>query len=88
MRITLIGGLDRAAPHYVRMAEALGHELSCHDGKMTQHGVRSLERLIEESDLVIVVTDINSHGAIQFARRRLNERGKTPLLTRKLGIGR
>jgi len=88
MRIGLIGGLDRNAPLYERMASAQGHELMLHTGHLGGRGVKSLERLLEHSDLVVYVTEVNGHGALEVTRRLLRERGRTPLLIRKCGSSR
>jgi hypothetical protein len=86
MRIGIIGGLDRSESNYTRLAEGYGHELLVHGGHLGGRGAQALESLLEKSDVVVVVTEVNSHGALQLARRRLRERGRTPLLLRKCGF--
>jgi hypothetical protein len=88
MRIGIIGGLDRSESNYVRLAESLGHELLVHNGQLGGRGARALEGLLERSDVVVVVTAVNSHGALKLARSRLRERGLAPLLLNKLGFTR
>jgi hypothetical protein len=88
MRIGIIGGLDRSESNYVRLAERYGHELLVHGGHLGGRGAGTLESLLEKSDVVVVVTDVNSHGALTLARRRLRDRGRTPLLMRKCGFTR
>lgn len=85
MRIGIVGGLDRSGAALSRMAEARGHELLLHDGGMSSCGARALERLVERADLVVVLTDVNSHGAVRHARQLLRERGRAPLLLRRCG---
>lgn len=88
MRIGLIGGLERAERLYLHLATSAGHEVLFHDGETSKRGVRALEHLVARSDLVVIVTDVNSHGAAQLARRRLRERGRSPLLLRRCGLAR
>ncbi len=88
MRIGIIGGLARAEPHYERLAAAAGHQALFHDGVIRGCGRRALESLVEGCHIVVVVTDVNSHGAVQLVRRRLRERGRSPLLLRRLGLAR
>jgi hypothetical protein len=88
MRITIIGGLDRGHERYEKLAAAYGHELFCHEGWMTGPRAGSLERLVESSDVVVIVTDVNSHGAVLAARKALRRQGRSPLLLRKCGISR
>lgn len=88
MRIGIVGGVDRAGTVLTRLAAAAGHELLVHDGAMSSCGARALERLVERSDLVVVLTDVNSHGAVRHARQVLRERGRSPLLLRRCGTVR
>ncbi len=88
MRIAIIGGLGRAEPYYTRLAEAAGHRALFHDGAIGGRGTQALEHLVERCDVVVLVTDVNSHGAVQLVRRRLRERGRSPLLLRRMGLAR
>jgi ABC-type uncharacterized transport system substrate-binding protein len=88
MRIGIVGGLDRSEPLFARMAEAAGHEALFHHGATSASGVRALTSLVENSDLVIVLTDVNSHGAVRIARQLLRERGRSPVLLRSCGSAR
>jgi hypothetical protein len=85
MQIGIVGGLDSAGPALSRLAAAAGHELLLHDGSMSSCGARALERLVDRADLVLVLTDVNSHGAVRHARKLLRERGRWPLLLRRCG---
>jgi len=88
MRIAIIGGLERTARHYSELAMGAGHEALFHDGKVRGRGARMLECIIDRSDLVVIVTDVNSHGAVRLARRRMREQERTPLLLRRFGLAR
>jgi hypothetical protein len=43
---------------------------------------------VDRCDLVVIVTGVNSHTAVQVARRRLRDRGRAPVLMRSCGIER
>ena len=88
MRIGIIGGLDRGHERYERLAASYGHELVCHEGWMTGPRAGSLEKIIEGCDVVVIVTGINSHGAVLAARKAMRRRGRLPLILRKCGISR
>jgi hypothetical protein len=88
MRIGIVGGLDRAEPRFHRAAELAGHEIVLHNGKVHGRGIRALEQLVETCDLVLIVTEENSHGAVQLTRKLLRLNGREPVLMRKCGIGR
>jgi hypothetical protein len=88
MQIGLIGGLDRNAPHYEEIARAQGHSVEWHSGILAGRGGETLAAIVERSDVVVVVTDVNSHGGVFRARRLAKNRGRHCVLVRKMGAGR
>lgn len=88
VRLGVIGGLERSRASYDLLATSYGVEASFHGGEMTSRGARTVEHLVERCDVIVIVTDVNSHGAVQLARRRLRERGRSPLLMRRCGLAR
>ena len=69
MHIGLVGGLDRSESQYRQLAERAGHSIEWHTGDLAGRGAGTLEALVERADLVIVVTAVNSHGAVWRARK-------------------
>jgi Uncharacterized protein conserved in bacteria (DUF2325) len=55
---------------------------------MTGPRAVSLEKLIDSCDVVVIVTQINSHGAVLAARKHMRRRGRLPLIVRKCGVSR
>jgi hypothetical protein len=88
VRIGIVGGLGRVEPIFARIAEAAGHEPRFHDGATSASGLRDLASLVENTELVLVLADVNSHGAVRLARRLLRERGRSPVLLRRCGAAR
>jgi hypothetical protein len=88
MHIGIVGGLDRAEPLLQRIAGAAGHTLELHTGRTNARGMAQLEALIDRAQLVLVVTDINSHGGVQLARRLAAQRGRPLVIMRRLGAAR
>jgi hypothetical protein len=88
MHVGIVGGLDRAAPLFHRLAHVAGHTLELHTGRTNARGAAAMETLVERADLIIVVTDLNSHGGVQLARRLADRRGCPVILVRKLGSAR
>lgn len=86
MRIGIVGGLNRVARELEEVARAGGHELATHTGAIAGKATStSLRALVIWSDLVLVLTDVNSHNAVRMARQvaRLHHR---PLrIFRRLG---
>jgi hypothetical protein len=88
MRIGWIGGVERSETDLVRLAKSSGHHLFFHSGHMAGRGSQDLKNLVERSDLVIILTDVNSHGAVIAARRIVREQGKASMVVRRLGASR
>ncbi len=87
MRIGVVGGLDRATELLARRAAQAGHVALFHTGDVGGRGSRTLSAMIERCDVVLVITEINSHGALQLTRRLLRERNREPVLMRRCGVG-
>jgi len=88
LHIGVVGGLDRNAPLFERIAREAGHTFELHTGRVNGRGVHALEALIERADLLIIITDVNSHTGVQLARRLSVERGRTHLILRRCGASR
>lgn len=86
MRIAWIGGLTRNEGLYEREAAEFGHVLEHHDGCVGGRGTSSLRRAIERADLVVAITDVNSHGAMKTARTLARELGRPFVLSRTAGL--
>jgi len=88
MHIGLVGGVERGERRYAALAEADGHSFEVHSGDMAGRGGDVLEALVERSDFVIVITDVNSHAAVLAARRHARTFGRRCLLVRRFGFSR
>ncbi len=84
MHVGIVGGLSRTARLWERAAMDLGHSIECHDGRTNARGTESLEALVERSDFVVVITDVNSHGGVQITRKLAVQRGRPHVLVRRL----
>lgn len=86
MRIGIVGGLDRNARELEGIAAACGHRLELHTGVMGgPASAAGLRALVTRSDLVIVLTDVNSHNAVRAARRQARVSGRPLRILRRLG---
>ncbi len=85
MHIGIVGGLDRNEGVYEDLAQRAGHHFEHHNGHLAGRGAASLDTLVERSDLVIVVTDVNSHAAVWRARRLAKQRGSRCILMSRCG---
>lgn len=88
MRIGWVGGLTRSEGQLERMAATAGHRLEFHSGDVGGRGAGDLRSLIERVDFVVIVTDINSHGAVIQAKRLAQKLGRGTLVVRSAGVSR
>jgi len=88
MMIVVTGGRYRNRLQLVALAVAYGHELVVHEGKVHGGGADELRRWIERADLCVVVTDVNSHGAMHIAKQAARRAARPVLILRRLGISR
>lgn len=88
MRLGIVGGPDRAEEIYRRLAEHAGVELEFDTGDQSGRGGATLDSLIERSDVVVVVTSVNSHAAVWRARKQALRLGKRCLLMNHFGVAR
>jgi hypothetical protein len=75
MRIGIIGKLDGDERLYGRLADRVGHEAQFHDGRTRTHG---LDELVDGCDVVVLLAQRTA--AAQLARRRLRQKGRSPLV--------
>ena len=86
MRIGIVGGLDRAARDLEEVARASGHELDTHTGVVAGRAAStSLRALVAWSDLVFVLTDVNSHNGVRLARAAARSHQRPLRIVRRLG---
>jgi len=85
MLIGVLGGLERDAHRLAALAKAAGHEAEIHSGHIRGSGVQTLRTLVSRADLLLVLTDVNSHGAVRLARRLARAQGKPLHLMRRFG---
>jgi hypothetical protein len=88
MRILVVGGVERTEGRLQQAAEDLGHELEFHGGHMDGRGADGLRAAVDRADFVIVVTEVNSHGAVQVARQEARRSGRTAVVVRRCSPAR
>jgi Uncharacterized protein conserved in bacteria (DUF2325) len=86
MRIGIVGGAECVENEYRRAVKDTGHELEFHSGHMTSGGARALGTMITRCDLVVIVTDVNSHAAVSKARKLARASGRAPIFARRFGV--
>lgn len=88
MRIGWIGGREKNETALERIAAHRGHTLEFHSGHVGGRGADGIRTLVERSDLLVIVTDVNSHGAVLLAKKAAQQLGRASLVIRRCGTSR
>jgi uncharacterized protein DUF2325 len=86
MRIGWVGGLDRSKALFTEMAERAGHTLEMHEGHVGGRGSLILEGIVARCELLVIVTELNSHGAVMHAKRMARRSGRKSVIVRKASV--
>lgn len=88
MKIGIVGGVERNEAHYRKIAEDAGHELVFHSGHINGRTGDKLVEVARSVGLLVVLTDVNSHGAVGVVRKAATRFGTPLMLMRRLGPSR
>jgi hypothetical protein len=88
MRIGWIGGRERNETVLERIATRSGHTLEFHSGHVGGRGAEAIRTLVERSDFLVIITDVNSHGAVLLAKKAAQQIGRPSLVIRRCGTAR
>ena len=86
MRIGIVGGIIGRLTCCKDVAAARGHQLELHTGVISgSASADNLRALVARSELVVIVTDVNSHNAVKTARREARLRNRGLRIVRRIG---
>ena len=88
MHIGIVGGLDRLEERLRTLAKGQGHEIEVHAGVASGPALHRLKNMVERADLLLIVTEVNSHFAVIQTRKLAKEAGRPVLILRKLGVSK
>jgi hypothetical protein len=83
VHIGWVGGLDRSKARFSEVAERAGHTLEMHEGHVGGRGGLILEGIVARCDLLVIVTELNSHNGVMHAKRLAHRSGRRSLIVRK-----
>ena len=86
MRVGIIGGKEISPTRYEEVARAHASAVEFHDGKLAGRGSESLATLVRRCDLIVIVTQINSHAAVRMAQKYCRSHGRRVLIVRRFGL--
>ena len=88
MRIAVIGGRYKNEEQLLRIARSAGYELEYWEGHVNGRGVEGIRAAVARAALVVIVTDINSHGAVFVAKKAARQLDKPILIVQNFGAAR
>ena len=84
LRVAVIGGLTRATDQWRRAGRALGLQVEHHDGQSGGRRSDDIDAIVRRADVVLIITELNSHNGVAHARRGAVAHGRPHLLLRRL----
>jgi hypothetical protein len=80
--------MDRSQADMERLAHQRGHSIELHTGDVRGRGADALRGVVERAELVLVLTDLNSHGGVQLAKRLCQRLGRPSVVMKRCGSAR
>lgn len=84
MHVGWIGGVEGSESSLVRVAEQAGHSLEMHAGHTRD--LHRLDGLVSRADVIVIVLDTNSHGAVIEAQKLARKHGRRAVLVRRQSV--
>ncbi len=75
LHVAFVGGVECVDRQLVALGYELGIEVEVHHGHMKSQGKQRLVSLIARADAIVLVTGVNSHGAVGVAKREAAKAG-------------
>lgn len=86
MKIAIIGGRRKSLTQFCKIAEDSGYELQSNE--LAGHSTPDVRKLVARADLVVILTDINSHNAMHAAKDCAKTLGRPTLIVKQMGATR
>jgi hypothetical protein len=88
MHIVVVGGRERNEVDLARIAAGRGHSLECLDGDVAGRGIEGIRNAVARASIVVIVTEINSHGGVQAAKREAQRFKKPTMVASRFSTAR
>ncbi len=84
LRVVVVGGLSRATHLWERAGDVHGVQLEHHDGRSAGRRREAITAAVRRADVVVIITEPNSHSGVEAARRAALTHGRPHLLVQRL----
>lgn len=88
MHIVIVGGREKNEVDLSQIATSHGHTIECHDGKVGGRGIDSIRAAVARASIVVIVTEVNSHGGVLAAKKEAARLGKPKMVVNKFSSAR
>lgn len=88
MHIVVVGGREKNEVELARIAASGGHTIECHDGGVAGRGMNWIKNAVSRASIVVIVTEINSHGAVLAAKKEAQRSHKPTMVVSRLSSAR
>ena len=88
MHIVIVGGREKNEVDLTRIARGEGHTIECHDGGVAGRGIDTIRHAVARASIVVIVTEINSHGAVNAAKKEAQRLRKPTMVVSRLSSAR
>jgi len=88
MRIAVIGGRYKNEGQLGRIARARGYDLEFEEGHTNGRGMEGIRKAVARSSLVVIITDVNSHGAVHTAKKAARQLDRPTLIIQNFRAAR
>jgi hypothetical protein len=75
LRVAFVGGVECVDRQLIALGDELGVDVEVHHGHMKGVGKDRLVALIARAHVLVLVTGVNSHGAVGVAKREAAKSG-------------
>ncbi|MBF0313431.1 MAG: DUF2325 domain-containing protein [Oligoflexia bacterium] len=82
--LALVGGLERMALKYKQIVEEMGISFLYHNGECSG-GSTPLKTIVQKSDVVLFITNVNGHGALDIVKKSCKKLNKGFMAINKCG---
>jgi hypothetical protein len=85
LRVAFVGGVECIDRQLVALGDELGIEVEVHHGHMRSQSKQRLVALVARTNVLVLVTGVNSHGAVAIAKREAERSGAEVLILKFCG---
>jgi UDP-N-acetyl-D-mannosaminuronic acid transferase (WecB/TagA/CpsF family) len=75
LRVAFVGGVECVDRQLLALGDELGIDIEVHHGHMKAQSKQRLVALIARANVLVLVTGVNSHGAVSVAKREAERFG-------------